>query len=580
MKTKPATKPAAIVANDEATLYAEDVVSGRIPANRYVRLACRRHLEDLRRNDVWFDPEAGKRFFRFCRKYLRHYKGPMRGQPLILEPWQKFLFGCIYGWKLVVDGEKTDIWRFNFIYLEVPRKNGKTTLCAAGAAYDCAMLEDTGAEVYCVATKEDQAILLYNDVAAYIAGSEELAGIFDILKGKNTIFHAESSRTSFIRPLGSDSDRHDGLNPISVYADELHAWPKEDLWNVLADSFGARENWHMIAITTAGSNREGICWKKRDAMINILEGLVKNDSMFGIIYTVDEGQEECYEDEKNWQIANPNLDHGKQRRYMVTKCLEAKTQPSMLNPFLNKQLNVWTDAAEAWLSIELWNSRKTDFGFEKLKFKHCTCAIDLSKVNDLSAVAYVFGVQPGLDKVHVLVDYYLPLVGIKAKSQQHRVDYDLWHRDQWIRLTPGKTTDYGFIREDINKRADTVRVDKIMYDRHFAYELVTNLSHDNFKMEPIGMGFISLGAPTEEFERLLVAGGITHNANPILTWNVRNTVIEMDAAGNKKPSKELSRNKIDGVMASVMALADVSKNIKLTSKYETEGLVVVGGNRK
>lgn len=564
---------------DEATQYAKDVVARRIPACSYVRLACQRHLDDLRRDDVWFDVEAGRRFFRFCERYLKHYKGPMRGQPITLNPWQKFLFGCIYGWKLVLDGERTDIWRFNFAYIEIPRKNGKTTIAAAGAAYDCLCMEETGVEVYCVATKEDQATLLYNDVAAYIAGSPELSEAFDVLKGKKTIYAADSGRTNFIRPLGSDSQRQDGLNPFAVYADELHAWPKEDLWNVMADAFGARDNWHMIAITTAGTNREGICYKKRDALINVLEGRVKNDNYFGIIYTVDDDERENYTSEANWQMANPNLGCGKTLRYMRNKCTEAETQPSMLNPFLNKQLNIWTDAAEAWLSMRTWMARARTYDFETLRNKHCTGAFDLSRVSDLSAMAYVFPKQTEVDKIHILVDFYLPRIGLRERSDAHGVSYEQWEKMGLLRVTPGRTTDYNFIRHDISERARVVRLMKIMYDRHFAGELVQNLTNDGFVLEQIGMGFLSMNSPTQEFERLLIENELCHNNNQILNWNARNVVVERDAAGNIKPSKELSKLKIDGIAASIMALADIITNAPRISKYETGDLVVLGGAR-
>ncbi len=566
--------------DDPGTRYARDVVEGRVLACSYVRLACKRHLADLERTDIWYDPAAGRKFANFCRKYLRHYKGPMRGKPVTLNPWQRFVFGCIYGWKLVVDGERTDIWRFNFVYIEIPRKNGKTTIAAAGAAYDCLLMEETGVEVYCVATKEDQAKLLYNDVAAYIAASPELTEAFEILKGKNTIYASDSARTSFIKPLGSDSQRQDGLNPFSVYADELHAWPDEELWNVMADAFGARDNWHMIAITTAGNNTEGICYKKRDALINILEGRVKNDSMFGVIYTVEEGQKENYSAEENWFAANPNLGCGKSVRYMRTKCLEAETQPSMLNPFLNKQLNIWTDAAEAWLSSKVWAAQARSYDWEALRYKLCTGAFDLARVSDLSAIAYVFPRQTELDRVHVLVDFYLPREGIRERSQNHGVNYEQWEKEGLLQVTPGKTTDYNFIRHDISLRARKVRLRKILYDRHFAGELVQNLTNDGFQLEEIGMGFLSLSPPTNEVERMLIEGEMVHPNNAILNWNARNTVIEMDAAGNKKPSKDLSKRKIDGIVATIMGTAGIMSDTPAISKYERGGIVVVGGGRK
>lgn len=566
---------------DETTQYAEDVVSLKIPACRYVVLACQRHLSDLRRKDVWFDPHAGRKFFRFSERHLKHYKGPMRGQTLKLNPWQKFIFGCIYGWKRIdEDGEKTDLWRFNIIYLEVPRKNGKTTMCAAGAAYDCIAIEETGAEVYVLATKEDQAKIMHNDIAAFIAKSDQLAGVFEILKGKNTIFNADSDRTSFIKPLGADSQRLDGLNPLSAYCDELHQWPKEDLWNVMEEAFGARDNWHMVAITTAGDNREGVCYKKRDALINILEGRTVNDNMFGIIYTVDEGQEENWTEEKTWLIANPNLGMGKQLQYMRDRSNAAQNQPSSVNPFKNKQLNIWTDVAEAWLSYRLWISRSSKFDFESLKYCHCTGAFDLARVADLSAVAYGFPKQGHLTKNHFLVDFYLPQGRMKENSERDHIDYELWERDKWLTVTPGKTTDYNFIRRDISERAKIVRLDKIMYDRHFSGELVQNLTNDGFTLEEMGMGFLSLGPPTAELERQLVEDECTHNNNPILNWNASNTVIRRDAMNNIKPDKDLSGKKIDGIVSVIMTLFDIIKNIPSTSKYETGDMVVVGGGKR
>ena len=253
---------------DGATKYAKGVVSGRVVACRHVRQACERHLKDLKRvGDPDFpyvyDVAAANKFFKFC-SHIRHYKGPMKGQPLDLEPWQQFVFGSVYGWK-----DLRGNWRFTHIYIEIPRKNGKTTMAAAGAAYDAGFVEETGAEVYVVATKEDQAKLLYNDCAAYINRSQDLQEVFHVLTGKTTIFVSDTARTSFIRPLGSDSNRHDGLNPIAVYTDELHAWPKRDLWDVMEDAFGARDNYHIVSITTAGHNKHGICYEERRHLIQI-----------------------------------------------------------------------------------------------------------------------------------------------------------------------------------------------------------------------------------------------------------------------------------------------------------------------
>lgn len=561
---------------DEVTDYARDVAEGKIPSCRYVRLACERHLRDLERDDVWFDIKAARRFFNYC-GHLSHYKGPDRGKRIILEPWQKFIFGSIYGWKKVIAGQRTDLWRFNITYVEVPRKNGKTTLCAAAASYDCACVEDTGAEVYCLATKQDQAKLIYNDVSAYIAKSEDLNEVFEILQGKDTIYAAESNRTSFIKPLGADSKRHDGLNPLAAYCDELHAWPHRELWDVMKDAFGARNHWHMGAITTAGNNRQGICWEQRSHLIDILEQRIAADDKFGIIYTVDDTEKENWREERNWFIANPNLGTGKELTAMRNMCLEAQQIPSRLNAFLNKQLNIWTDVAEAWLNTDQWNACGAEFGFATMQGYRCIAAIDLARVNDLSAVAYLFPPQPGLKVTHILVDFYLPRDGLEIKSHRDMVDYALWAKQGWLTLTDGKATDFEYIRRDIvaRSKATGVKIVEITYDRHFAGELVNNLTADGFTLQETGMGFISMAYPTAEFERKVVCYELRHNKNPLLSWNAANVVIRRDAAGNTKPDKELSIKRIDGIVACIMAEGRVPHCTLKPSVYETRGILTL-----
>jgi phage terminase large subunit-like protein len=561
---------------DPTTAYAASVVEGKVPSCRYVRLACERHIKDLARKDIAFDERAALRFFKYSES-LKHYKGPYRGKQILLNPWQKFIEGCRYGWKRGRTTAASALWRFNINYTEVPRKNGKTTISAAGASYDCGFMEDTGAEVYCMATKEDQAKLLFNDINAYISKSPELSEMFEVLQGKNTIYSVGSARTSFVRPLGGDSKTLDGLNPFSAYADELHAWPKPDLWYVMEDGFGARRNWHMNSITTAGNNRMGICWDQRNHIINILEGRIESDNHFGIIYTVDEENYDQWRDPRQWYIANPNLETGKELSYMEEKCRMAEQMPSSLNAFLNKQLNIWTDVAEAWLQVEQWKRCAGSFDETLLKGKRCFVGVDLAKVNDQSAVAYVFPKQTGLDKEYWFVDYYMPSEALRQKSERDGVPYNLWADQGHLFITQGRTTDYSFIRRDINLRAKDFRVMKIKFDRHFAGELINDLTNDGFEIDLIGMGFMDMTHPTGEVERLIVAGEAVHPDNPILNWNASNVVIKKDSAGNIKPDKELSIRKIDGIVAIIIAKGHEDDEKIGPSVYETRGVISIGG---
>lgn len=538
-------------------------------------LACKRHLRDMNRigDDDFpyhFDQSAAERFFKFC-TYLRHYKGEMAGKSFELLPWQEFVFGNIYGW---LDAEKN--WRYKTVYLEVPRKNGKTTMCAAGAAYDCAMIEDTGAEVYCVATKEDQAKLLYNDCSAYIHQSEELQQMFEVLSGRSTLFARDTSRTSFIKPLGADSKRHDGLNPISVYADELHAWPKRELWDVMEDAFGARKQYHMIAITTAGHDKNGICFEERKHLVELLESNIIADEKFGMIYTVDSDKQDDWHEEETWYISNPNLGVGKQESYMSSQVTKVKQMPSKLNTFLNKQLNIWTDVEQAWLRSEDWLKGSSDYKPEDLSGKICYAGIDLARVNDLSSVCYYFPQQQGLPKPRIWVDFFLPKENIKQKATTDRVPYQLWETQGNIILTQGNTTDWDHIKESILQRNGLFALQQVGYDRHFAGELVNALSKEKIDMAQFGMGFVSMATPTAELERLVVAKELQHPNNPVLNWNVNNVVVTQDAAGNIKPDKLKSEQKIDGVVATIIALGvAIADNKDITNPYKQRGLRVI-----
>jgi phage terminase large subunit-like protein len=560
--------------------YAENVASGKIDMCKWVRLACERHLYDLTREDVWFDEKAANEFFNYC-TFLKHYKGPERGKSIKLNDWQKFVFGCIYGWKRVDKdtGERLDIWRFNIVYIEIPRKNGKTTLAAAGASYDAAFMENMGAEVYCLATKEDQAKILLNDVCAYIAQSNDLHDIFEILKGQNTVYVRSSARTSFVKPLGADSKRLDGLNPFSAYCDELHQWPKRDLWDVMEDAFGARTNWHMVAITTAGHNQQGVCYQERSHLIDILERRVEADNKFGVIYTVDEHEEVDWKNPDNWYKANPNLDCGKQFDYMVHKSTKAGQIPSELNAFLNKQLNIWTDVAEAWLNTETWKDAKRVFDKQTLKGKVCRAAVDLAEVNDLSAVAYWFPKQEGLPCAHLLVEFYMPEDELRNKSERDGVSYNDWVKAGHIKATPGNVTDYKFIDFDILANAKIFKIEGVSFDPFKARDLINRLMEEGIECWEFRQGFLSMGPATAEFERELVSGGFCHNGNPVMEWCVVNTIVIKDPAGLMKPCKktaEKNKKRIDGVVASVMAVGSFAlKQAQTKSVFETRNMRVL-----
>lgn len=539
-----------MISSDSVTKYAQDVVNKKIIACRYVQLACQRHLDDLEKDwQYTFKPELAERFFKFC-TYLKHYKGAFQGKSFELMDWQKFVFGSIYGWV----NKTNDIWRFKAVYIEVPRKNGKTTLASACALYDSAFIEKTGAEIYAVATKEDQAKLLYGDCKAYINQSAELENIFEILTGRSILYVKGSARTSFIKPLGSDSKRLDGLNPLAVYADELHAWQKRELWDVMEDAFGARQQYRILSITTAGYDRQGVCYKEREHLVRILEKQIESEEKFGIIYTVNDEDEENWSDERVWKMANPSLGEAKELAYMKTQVEKVKQVPSRLNSFLNKQLNIWTDVEQAWISTADWRNCENKINEKDLIGKICYAGMDLARVNDLSACAYLFPIQEGIDKITLLVDFFVPDFELNAREVRDQVPYSIWAEENNLILTNGKTTNWDFIKKSIIDRNGQFAIKSFGYDRHFAGELIQALDSENINMQGFGMGFVSMASPTAEMERLVVGKDIQHSGCPILSWNFSNVIVATDPAGNLKPDKMRSVDRIDGAVASIIAL--------------------------
>lgn len=558
---------------DPATDYAKQVVSGEILACKYVVQAAERHLRDLQKDwDYVWKPEEAERFFRFC-KYLKHYKGEKSGQSIELEPWQKFVFGSIYGWQ-DLDGN----FRFRQVFISIPRKNGKTTMAAASALYDAAFIPGakTGAECFVLATKEDQAKLLLNDCVAFINQSDELKKIFTNLVGRSTIFVEGTSRTSFIKPLGSDSKRLDGLNPFSCFMDELHAWKKSELFDVMEGAVGARKNWRMLSITTAGHDREGICYQERKHLTRILDQTIDVPEKFGIIYTVDDQDLENWKDERVWKIANPNLGTGKEIDYMKNQAKKVTEMPTKLNAFLRYQLNIWTDVAQAWLRIEQWNANEIEMSVDDLIGLKCWGGMDLAKVNDLSCCAYYFPKQDGLEKAVMIADFFVPDYRIGLREERDQVPFREWAKNGNMILTPGKTTDWQFIRQKINERHGQFAVQGFGYDRHFAYELVGSLEEDGITMTPFGMGFLSMASPTAEFERMVVGEEMGHLGCPIMAWNIANTIVRTDPAGNIKPDKQRSTDRIDGVVAAIIALGISMRQDKpQDSPYATRGVRVI-----
>lgn len=558
--------PPPATCQDIGTVWARDVIAERVASGKAMRGACQRHLRDLERSaddptwPFYFDPAPGNKFAAFC-LLLRHYKGEWAGKPVELEASQRFMFGTMLGWKRRSDNMR----RFKIAYIEVPRKNGKSAVLSALSLYMLAMDGEAGAECYTLATKRDQARIVYGDAIKMMPGA-----LRDKFQERYNRLHFDRTESK-MEPLSSDSKKLDGLNPSFACADEIHEWPDRQLWDVIEDGMGARRQPLLVGITTAGYDKNSFCFTLRKTALSLCEdageGKFKVDSFFAFIASADMEDIADWRNPKVWAKANPLLGGAKRLDYMIQQVERIEAEPSKLNTFLNKQLNLWTEAETRWLSADDWVRGAVPNLREMLRGKRCWGGLDVARVHDLSAFALVFppdDMAGGLrlataadaiaGKWKVLVWHWCPADDIRQREKKDRVPYPEWAAGGWIAPTPGNVTDFALLRSNIAAICADYQVEDIGFDRFFASETVQGLQDDGLSMVEFGQGFLSMATPTAELERMLVGGEIAHEGSPLMAWQAGNVITKLDPAGNMKPDKEKSRERIDGIVATIIAL--------------------------
>jgi phage terminase large subunit-like protein len=537
-----------LVATENAvTAYAKAVLAGDIPACRFMRLACERHLRDLEmtgQRDFRFDAEAAERAVDFFR-FLKHSKGEWAGQPFELSPWQAFVIGCIFGWKRA-DGLR----RFRVAYVEVPRKNGKSTLAAGIGLYLFIADEEPGAEVYTAATKRDQARITHSEATRMVKASPALSRRVRIYKDNLSI----ADMAAKYEPLGADADAtDDGLNVHGAIIDELHAHKTGDLVEVLETATGARRQPLIFEITTAGFDQESICREHHDYSTQILEGTIEDDSWFAYIAAMDEGDD--WTDPETWRKANPNYGVTVKVDDLERKCLKARHMPIAQNGYLRRHLNVWTEQEDRFIDLALWDENAGTVDEAELAGLECYGGLDLSAVQDLTAWVMLFPYEDDPEEVDILCRFWCPEARLTDPHNRYRAQYQAWARQEFLQTTPGASVDYGFIKAQVLADAVKFHLIDMAIDRLFqGYQVGTDLQEEGIKVVGMGQGFLSMAAPMREFTRRLVAKKLHHGGNPILRWMAGNLSVKQDAADNLKPDKSTSQGKIDGIVALVMAL--------------------------
>jgi phage terminase large subunit-like protein len=547
--------------------YVEDVLSGREIAGQQIVHACRRHQRDLEQGGqrgLRFDERAAQITIAFF-GVLCHWKGEWAGEPIHLQPWQQFILASLFGWKRQ-DGTR----RFRTAYLEVARKNGKTTLAAGIGLYLMVADGEPGAEIYTAATKRDQARLAHKDATEMVARSPQLRQIIRTFKDN---LHSLESSSKF-EPLGRDSNSTDGLNVHGVVADELHAWKTRDMWDVLETATGSRRQPLMLAITTAGFDRQSLCYTLHDYSEKVNNGAVEDDSFFGLIYALDEADD--YQEERNWQKANPNLGISKKWDDMRRKLKRAQEMPAALNAFLRLELNKWTQVETRWLDPDVWRRCGGLVEEERLAGRLCYGGLDLSSTTDVSALVYVFPPEAKGAPYELVCRFWIPEDSMHERSRRDRVPYEAWGRHGYLTATPGNVIDYDYILEQIDRDAQTFDLQEIAFDRWGAARIVQQIQERGLTVVQFGQGFASMNAPMKELEKLILSQELAHGDHPVLSWMADNLVARQDPAGNIKPDKERSIEKIDGMVALIMALDRAVRHEEAKrSVYEDRGLIVI-----
>lgn len=523
---------------------------------------------------LWFDEAAGQRVVEFLESYCRHPKGEWAGRPFILDPLQREIIVQIFGW-MSADGTR----RYRTAYIEIARKWGKSTMAGGLGLYLFMADNESGAEVYSSATKKDQAAICWSDAASMVRKSPALKR--NIKTTRNAL--SCSRMDSKFAPLGADSTTLDGLNPHGNIIDELHAHKDRGVWDVLDTAMGARRQPLTLAITTAGKySPEGIGWQIHDYATKVLEGTVDDDSFFAFIAAADEppkDRPDWYFTEEAQLQANPGLGVTPKRDYMARQAKKAVAQPSFYNTYLQLHLNVWTNTATKWLSLDHWNASEpaTDNALlfmqareEALKGRVCFGGLDLSSKLDLSAFVLLFPSPDGT--VDLLCRFWLPEATIERHAQKGRKHWQTWVREGWLTETPGDVIDYDFIKAEVVALSKKYALQEVAFDPWGATQVATQLAGgEGIKMIEVRQGYKSLSEPSKTFEADIIAKKVRHAWNPVLRFCVSNAVVTKDAAGNMKPDKEKATDRIDGVVAAVMAL---SRSIVAPAQggYEKHGL--------
>lgn len=558
---------------DPVTDYAKAVDNGEIIAGPHVRDACRRHLKDLEEapeRGFFFDREKANWVFEFFREVLCLNGGDFEGVPFDPEPWQKFIIGSLFGW---VDQEGNR--RFRVAFVETSKGSGKSPLAAGVGMYGLVADGEPRAEIYAAATKKDQAMVLFRDAVAMADLSPELSWRLTKSGTGSGVWNlAYLDAGSFFRPISAD-DGQSGPRPHMALLDEIHEHKSANVVEMVRAGTKGRRQALIFMITNSGHNKNTVCWHYHDYAAKVCAGQIEDDSFFGYVCALDEG-DEPFENEDCWIKTNPSLGVTIQKKYLREQVTQAKGMPSKESIVRRLNFSQWVGAESPWISSDVWFAGQDQYDFDSLRGRRCYGGLDLSSTTDLTSLVLLFEPTESDEFWRLLPFFWLPEEGLKKKSELDGVDYLTWVKNNHLETTPGKAVNKIFVIHRLAEITEAFEVVQIGYDRWRIEDFKQQLDNEGVElpMESFGQGYKDMAPAVDEFETMLIDGKVKHNGNPCLTWNAANAVIVSDPAGNRKLAKDKSTGRIDGIVSSVMAVGmKLLVPADKPSIYEERGII-------
>ena len=515
-----------------------------------------------------YDKAKADRAVKFIEN-LCHTKGKWAGKRFWLLPWQEQLIRDIFG-IVKPDGNR----QFRTAFVEICKKVGKSELAAAVALYLLYADNEPSAEVYGAAADRQQASIVFDVARQMVEMSPALLKRSKLMTATKRIVNYGNS--GYYQVLSAEVGGKHGFSVSGLVFDEIHTQPNRQLYDVLTKgSSDARQNPLHFIITTAGTDRHSIAYELHTKAVDILEGRRVDPTFYPVVYGLKD--DEDWEDEKNWYKVNPSLGYTVDIERLRDAYREAKQNPADEVTFKWLRLNMWVSSTVAWIPDAIFMKGNEEIDMAALEGRDCYAGLDLSSTSDITALVLMFPPRDTDEKYILLPYFWIPEETIPQRVKQASVPYDVWEKQGYLLSTEGNVIHYDFIEKFINDLNEKYHIVEIAVDRWNATQMIQNLEGDGFTMVPFGQGFASMSGPTKDFYRLLMEGQIIHGGHPVLRWMAANVVIDTDPAGNIKVTKARSKEKIDGIVAAIMALDRCIRNQvePQESVYESRGLLIL-----